>query len=120
MICGEIKLAITLRMLAGGSYLDLAALFTCGMSYVYEIFHHVNKHWICNNKFMTIDFYNNLTDVHAMREAAKSFASGKSMGLMYGCIGALDGWLVRIHCPSILQDGVKNCGGFFSRKEFLL
>ena len=36
MICGEINLAITLRIMAGGSYLDLAALYVCGYSYVYS------------------------------------------------------------------------------------
>ena len=37
-ICGEIKLAITLRMLAGGSYLDLGLIFGTGWSYPYAIF----------------------------------------------------------------------------------
>ena len=48
-ICGEIKLAISIRLMAGGSYLDLAALYACGHTYVYEIFHQVNKDWICND-----------------------------------------------------------------------
>jgi hypothetical protein len=46
-ICGEIKLAITLRLLAGGSYLDLAALYVCGFTYVYEFFYDVLGAWIC-------------------------------------------------------------------------
>ena len=33
IICGEIKLAVTLRMLAGGSYLDLGLIFGTGFSY---------------------------------------------------------------------------------------
>ena len=49
-ICGEVKLAITLRLLAGASYLDLAALYSVGFSVVYEIFHSCIEEWICNDK----------------------------------------------------------------------
>lgn len=92
-ICGEIKLAVTLRLLAGGLYLDLAALYVCGFTYVYEIFHDVIGTWICNNEIFNIDFYKNLTDDDAMKKASTAFASGSSNGIMYGCIGALNGWL---------------------------
>ena len=117
LICGEIKLAITLRLLAGGSYLDLAALYVCGFTYVYEIFHYVIGAWICNKEIFNIDFYKNLTDDDEMKKASTAFASGTSHGIMYGCIGALDGWLVKIKAPSG-RDGVENVGGFFSRKGF--
>ena len=50
IICGEIKLAITLRMLAGGSYLDLGLIFGTGYSYPYVIFCQVIFEWICNDK----------------------------------------------------------------------
>jgi len=110
-ICGEIKLAITLRMLAGGSYLDLAALYVVGFTYVHEIFHHVNGSWICNDDVIKIDFYDNLKDIEAMREAARAFAAGTSQGIFNGCIGALDGWLVKMICPSISRDGNSKCGG---------
>jgi hypothetical protein len=32
-VSGEIKLALTLRLLAGGSYLDLSLLYEVGSSY---------------------------------------------------------------------------------------
>ena len=38
LISGEVKLAITLRMLAGGSYLDLGLILGTGASYPYEFF----------------------------------------------------------------------------------
>jgi hypothetical protein len=47
LICGEVKLAITLRMLAGGSYLDLGLIFGTGTSYPYDFFYKVICHWIC-------------------------------------------------------------------------
>ena len=37
-ICGEIKVALSIRMLAGGSYLDLAPLFNISVSTLYKIF----------------------------------------------------------------------------------
>ena len=40
----------------------------------------------------------------------------KSYGLFSGCIGALDGWLVRITCPSLLS--CDNPGKYCSRKGF--
>ncbi len=119
LICGEIKLAITLRLMAGGSYLDLAALYVCGYTYVYSIFHYVTERWICNEKVIAIELYNQieLEDESAMKEVATDFAQGSSKGIMYGCIGAIDGWLVKIKCPSKLE-GVQNAGGFFSRKGY--
>jgi hypothetical protein len=49
LISGEVKLTITLRMLAGGSYLDLSLIFGTGTSYPYEIFCKVICHWICQD-----------------------------------------------------------------------
>ena len=45
-ICGEIKMALALHLLAGGSYLDLVLLFETGSSYAYAIFHGVLARWI--------------------------------------------------------------------------
>ena len=50
-ISGEIKLALTLRLLAGGSYLDLALLFEMGFTYSYVVFHTVIGDWILNDEF---------------------------------------------------------------------
>ena len=46
-ICGETKVAIALRNLGGGSYLDVSFIF--GTSYIttYQIFHQVAEHWFC-------------------------------------------------------------------------
>ena len=111
LICGEIKLAITIRLMTGGSYLDLAALYVCGFSYTYQIFHYVNANWICSDDLTRmIDFYDNLTDEDAMKKGSMAFANGSSMGILYGCIGAIDGWLVKICCPSLTRDLVQNAG----------
>ena len=54
-INGETKLAITLRLMNGGSYLDIAPLYCCGYSMTYEIFHSTIE-----IKFEGIDYLNNV------------------------------------------------------------
>ena len=44
-VSGEVKLALTLRLLlTGGTYMDLALLYEVGMTYAYKILHGV----VCN------------------------------------------------------------------------
>ena len=96
-ISGEVKLALTLRLLAGGSYLDLALLLECGSSSAYKIFHHVVQNWICNksNPIVKISGIEYVNDDEKMEQFALEFAR-KSGGLFSGCIGAIDGWIVKI------------------------
>ena len=116
-ISGEIKVAMTLRLLAGGSYLDLGLLYEMSFSYTYEIFHHVVKNWINNDKLVKISGKDFFDDENKLKESATEFAR-KSNGLMWGAVGALDGWLVKIRQPSKIRDRVKNPASFFSRKGF--
>ncbi|KAL7545061.1 hypothetical protein ACHAWF_014107 [Thalassiosira exigua] len=115
-ICGEIKLALTLRLLAGGSYLDLALLFECGWSHAYNIFHEVLEKWILDDKFVQMNGVEYCTDVERMKNVATDF-SRTSNGVINGCIGAIDGWIVKIARPT-KKDGVYNPGSFYSRKGF--
>jgi hypothetical protein len=118
-ICGEVKLALTLRMLAGGSYLDLALIFHCCPSHVTAIFHKVLEEWICTHFVPDLYIPNEeyfLND-EQMRETSRGFAHGRSKGIFGGVIGALDGWLVKIAKVSVTS-GVRNVAGYFSRKGF--
>ena len=99
-ISGEIKLALTLRMLAGGTYLDLSLLLEVGFSYSYAIFHHVVSHWINDNKLINISGEDYLKDDEQMAAVATEFYR-KSNELIFGSIGAVDGWLVMICCPPV-------------------
>ena len=54
-ISGEVKLAITLRLLAGGSILDLAILFDVSDSHVKTLFVQVLKDWIIQSNIGHID-----------------------------------------------------------------
>ncbi len=53
-ILGEIKVALTLCLLAGGSYLDLALLFETGQTYAYSIFCNVIKNWMLDDRLVKI------------------------------------------------------------------
>ena len=72
-VSGEIKLAITLRLLEGASYLDLMLLHTCGHSSMCRIFHHVITNWTCRDEVFKIDCYNNLTDLNEMKKQQNNF-----------------------------------------------
>jgi hypothetical protein len=117
-ISGEVKLALTLRMLAGGSYLDLSLIFHCRDTYVTTIFHEVVNNWICHNDVIPLPNESYFDDITAMRETALGFSEGSNAGILSGCIGALDGWLVKIANPSTKKDGIQNIAGYFIRKGF--
>ena len=65
-ISGEIKLALTLLLLAGGSYLDLALLFEMGFTYSYVVFHDVIGGWITDDGFVKINRAEYFSDVDWM------------------------------------------------------
>jgi len=117
-ICGEVKLALTLRLLSGASYLDVAIIYCCGYTYTYEIFHDTLQKWINNDDVIPYAGLKYLDDFVKMKEVAKGFSqTGSHNGIIAGCIGAIDGWLVKIRCPKT-SDGFKNITGFYCRKGF--
>ena len=112
----EIKLAITIRMLAGASYLDLILSYGIKSAEVYKIFHEC-KDWInLSFKFPLVD-YIKTEDLEALRGISDDFSS-RSNGVFTGCIGAIDGLAVRIRCPSSTVDGIEDCGNYYCRKGF--
>ena len=118
-VSGEVKLALTLRLLAGGSYMDLALLFDVGFSTAYEIFHKVIKDWILDDRLVKINGIDYCEDKERMRKVALDF-SNASKRVINGCIGAIDGWVVKIRKPSMKRD-LKNKSDpstYFSRKGF--
>ena len=116
-ICGEIKLAITLRMLAGGKALDLAVIFDISESHCKKIFIDVAENWIIKADIGEINVESYLKDEIKMKKVSDGF-SQRSNGILKGAIGAIDGWLVRITKPLKNRDGVRNPSTFFSRKGF--
>ena len=118
-VSGEVKLALTLRLLAGGSYMDLALLFDVGFSTAYEILHKVIKEWILDDRLVKINGIDYCEDDLRIAKVAREFAK-KSNNAINGCIGAIDGWIVKIRKPSISKDLYNSSDpkSFFSRKGF--
>ena len=115
-VCGEVKVAITLRLLAGASYLDIVSIFDVHYTHTYNFFHYVLENWIYKSCVYAIDYAEVLYNESKMYEIAKQFSNGRSNGILSGIIGALDGWLVCIRCPSLTHDGVVNPSVFLSVK----
>ena len=112
-ISGEVKLALSLRLLSGGSYDDLAIIYGVGESHTFKIFHDAMENWICHDNFHNVNMIKDmLKKDDVMKEIAADFAAGTTKGVLGGCIGAIDGWLVRINKPT----GVPNASSFLSRK----
>ena len=115
-ISGEVKVALILRLLAGGSYLDLSLIFETNPSYALAIFHQVIRDWILDDRLVKINGMEYCQDEARMNEVALQFARG-SGGVIGGCIGAIDGWIVKIIRPS-KRDNVIDPKSFYSRKGF--
>ena len=115
-ISGEVKVAIALRLLAGGDALDLAVMFDVHSDHCTVILYQVLLHWIIKPNIGNLNMKKYLGDKEAMAKVSKGFAK-RSDGVLVGAIGAIDGWLVRIICPG-MRDLIMNPVSFFSRKGF--
>ena len=116
-ISGEVKLAVTLRLLAGGDALDLGVIFDIVPHKINMIVYSVLRNWIKKPNIGGINMQAYLNNDNAMENASLGF-SQRSHGVLKGAIGAIDGWLVRIRRPSCYHDGIKSPITFFSRKGF--
>lgn len=116
IVSGELKLAVTIRMLAGGSYLDIILSYGIKSAEVYRVFHEC-KDWInLAFKLPLVDYLNN-EDLPALQRISEDF-SARSNGVFKGVIGAIDGIAIRIRCPSSSIDGIEDCGNYYCRKGF--
>ena len=116
-VSGEVKLALTIRMLAGGSPYDLSVIFDISPSHCKTIFIWVLVNWIIGTNIGKMDIVGYMNDDEAMKKVALGFAR-RSNGVLRGAIGAIDGWLVKIQRPWKIRDNVKDPASFFSRKGF--
>jgi len=116
MISGEVKLALTLRVLGGGTYMDMAMVFEMSFNHAHKVFKEVVRYWLTNESFYPINGVEYVNDDAMMNEVAMQF-SNASNGVINGCIGALDGWVVKIQKPS-RKDNILNATSFYSRKGY--
>jgi hypothetical protein len=114
IIPGEIKVAMTIRILAGASYLDMILQYYVSPSSVFQVFHDVIQ-WIDEAfQFPLFGLLKN-RNWDALHDIAMNFAKFLD-GVFYGCIGALDGIAIRIRCPFLSEDS--DPGSYFCRKKF--
>jgi hypothetical protein len=106
----ELRLAMTLRYMAGASYLDLCALFGVGHSTFYNI---IWKTLQAIDKYMAeLTLEADIQNIDRCRTLTQRFAERSEH--MKGCIGALDGMSLKIEAPSRCDNPLK----FFCRKHF--
>lgn len=97
-VSGEVKLALTLKLLVCGLYMNLALMFGVCSSIAYEIFHKVIKHWnwmIVWGRFMELIIVR-IRD--HMRQVGLDIVVA-SNNANNCCIGAIDDWIVKIRKP---------------------
>ena len=113
-IPGEIKMAVCLRMMAGGSYLDLVPLFGVSTLYLYTVFTQFLEWVTATFEFPFVKWLRE-GRWDALLQSADAFAE-KSNGVFYGPVAALDGLAVRAQCPSLKE--VTDPGNYYCRKGF--
>jgi hypothetical protein len=115
-LCGEYKLAICIRILAGASYLDVFLAFAVGITIIYASFHEVVG-WLNETFDFPLLSWIKDENIDELKKVSEGFARFTNGGL-WGIIGAIDGIAIRIRCPSSSRDGVKDPRCFFCRKQF--
>lgn len=110
-----IRVAAALRWLAGGSHLDICAMFGLDLA---NFFHPDYVLWV------TIDAINRRLQLglSLKPEDLKRTADGFSRytdGYMYGCVSAIDGWVIQTHCPTKKEvKGKGQISDYRNRKGF--
>ena len=105
-----VRLALTLRMLAGASHHDLVMLFRIGTSTAYELFHSAIDAILSTLHLPGVP----LQDANSLHNLASGFSSSRSIpSPLWGCIRALGGLVIKVAKPS--ESSVPRA--YFCRKE---
>ena len=115
LVPGEVKTAIAIRLLAGGSYLDLMPLFDVSVPWIYVIFDEFLDWVLRTFKFPLARTYLHEQNWEGLRNIAEPI-SYSSDGVLSGIFGALDGLALRIRSPKLTE--VSNPGNYYCRKGF--
>ena len=101
LIPGEIKTALSLRLMAGGSYLDLMPLFDVSVAHIYLIFDEFLEWVLKAFSFPLVKHIQN-NNIQALSVIAERFSYG-SNGVFSGIVGAIDGIAIRIRSPTLKE-----------------
>ena len=116
VISGEIRLAITLRILGGGTYMDMALLMETSFNHAHNIVKETVCNWLTHPAFYPIDGIAYCSDDEKMSEVATQFSAASNF-VLNGCIGAVDGWVVKVQRLKN-WDGAPDPNSFYSRKGY--
>ena len=95
LLQAEVKTALLLRILSGGSYHDLSLIFNIQSSSLYDVFHRTLKALLSTFKLPGIP-----EDIDELKKMALDFKLSRPRGSpLNGCIGALDGIAIKIRKP---------------------
>lgn len=100
-ILPEIALFCAIRWLAGGSYLDIIALTGVSVASFYRIVHRVIR-LIATCDELSYGLPKTLAECESVADGFRSISQGDAIP---NCIGAVDGYLLRIYTPP------KECAG---------
>jgi hypothetical protein len=106
-ICCEIMLHCTIRFLLGGSYHDIHATVSISKPSFYHLVWHTID---CINKLEALDVQ--LPSIDQLNSIRDGFKRISTDGVMNGCVGSLDGYLLRITAPSFAE--CRNVTAYFS------
>ena len=113
LISGETVLAILIRFLAGGSYLDIAGCYAIHFNTVFAVIDKALS-WIDDMPFGMVCIKKYLSSDDCMesrlRETVKAGFAKRAAGVLDGCIGVLDGWT-----PKVQGNGLTS---LFTRKGY--
>jgi hypothetical protein len=110
----RIKLMIALRWLGGGSYLDLRLLYMVPTPSLYRIVHNVVD--AVNDEYFNEDLVFPIGNLAKLAQIQEGF-DAMTGGTMEGCVGAIDGIVIRIHGPSFAESN-GNPRQYYNRKGF--
>lgn len=106
----EIRLAINLRILAGGSYVDLMLAYRVQETTIRRIFRDTCRALTCRLRLKGFP-----KAIQRLRAIARGFqTSCKSTNPLPGCVGAVDGICIKIKKPKTHE----NPALFYCRKGF--
>lgn len=117
-LCARVQLSITLRLLAGASYLDMMVIHKVAKATVYSVFNKVVS--VLHQVLPPLKFP--LGDSASLAELERGFTvkgpGGVDSGIMDGIVGAMDGIAIKIIRPRLRIDGVDNPQSYYNRKCF--
>jgi DDE superfamily endonuclease len=91
----DVRLALTIRMLSGASYLDMMMLFRVASSTIYDVFHGTIASIIRRIAMPGLSFQQN-----ELQNLALSFTNSRQpSNPLYGCVAALDGICIEVQKP---------------------